>query len=90
MAKELYSFTSADGPDPRGLSHTKLEEVLASGQYPNAECREDSTNGIYSVWDGPQSRLTTAPTVETIDLSTASKEQLDVLAEMIAAKLRKG
>ena len=45
MAKRLF-VTKV-----RAESHAKLEEVLASGKYPRAECRETAEE--YSVWSEP-------------------------------------
>jgi len=50
MATKL--FETAD----RNASHKKLEEILAAGTYPKAECREEIQKGngptLYQVWDG--------------------------------------
>ncbi len=46
MTIKLFGTTNRDE------SHAKLEEVLASGEYPMACCREDLNNPTepYTVW----------------------------------------
>jgi len=43
------------GTGDRDESHRKLEEVLASGLHPLAECREDPNHAEhpFQVWSGP-------------------------------------
>jgi len=77
----------------RDESHRKLEEVLASGAYPKAECREADENGDYTVWSGPMVREPEpAPLPPTAEQIAASLDdvQLGKLADMIAARMKGG
>jgi hypothetical protein len=57
MAVKLF-----DSKD-RDESHRKLEEVLASGLHPAAECREDPNDRErpFQVWNGPHERVWNGP-----------------------------
>lgn len=53
MGKRLFATSD------RNESHTRLEEVLASGDHPSAHCREDpnDSDGLcYSVWSDTSDR----------------------------------
>lgn len=87
MSTRLFSTKDRDE------SHRKLEEVLASGDYPRAECREADEEGNYTVWDGPHQKVAEEPppppTVESV-VAGLNEEQLDRLADLIAKKMKGG
>lgn len=65
--------------DDRDRAHARLAEVLASGDYPRAECRENHNAELpYEVWDSPEYK---APGV------TPAAADEDSLLERLAAKL---
>lgn len=83
MATKLFSTTDRDG------SHAKLEEILATGQHPRAECREDPNDPEpYSVWDDSAAPFTKPPDPPAPAEPELSEAMLDRLADKIAAKLR--
>lgn len=44
-----------DRYDDRDRAHTRLVELLASGDHPRAECRENHNSDLpYEVWDSPE------------------------------------
>lgn len=72
--KLLHTFTVRDE------SHKKLEEVLAGGKFPRAECRENHSAGEYTVWDGPADPYVRPPEEPKAD-------PLDDLAEKLADRV---
>jgi hypothetical protein len=83
MAERL--FQTAD----RDASHKTLEDLLAVGKYPLAECRVEPALGaeMYTVWSGP----TEKPPVElrvAEEIAALSPAYLERLADLIAKKLK--
>lgn len=91
MAKLIFKTKDRDE------SHKMLESVIASGEAPKAECREDhnAEGGLFfQVWDGPEVRIqeerapvSAAPEVV---MSNLSQNDLESLADLIAKKLTGG
>jgi hypothetical protein len=71
----------------RDESHRKLEEVLAGGLHPLAECREDhSQEDPYEVWDGQRDVPATPPPTPSSPATTLvlDQEAMEQLAELVA------
>lgn len=85
----------------RNEAHKKLEELLAEGKYPNAECREEIENGngktLYQVWDGSDEAdyLAKRPAPKPVELApevqrkfVLSDEDVSRIADAILAKTK--
>lgn len=94
MAKKLFEV------DDRNESHKLLAKVLAKGDCPNAECREEIENGngktLYQVWDGSDEAedLAKRPAPAPVELApevkrlTLSDEDVNRIADAILAKTK--
>lgn len=72
----------------RDESHLTLEKVLATGEYPQAECREDYNDPEpYQVWSAPIVREPAPPSPPPPPTPDLSDEILDKLAEKLLAKM---
>ena len=80
----LNAFASA------AESHEALDEVLAAGTHPAAECRVNPNTELpYEVWDGPDPWVApppSPPAAHTADTDTL----LDALAERLLARMKEG
>lgn len=83
MATRLFATTD------RNASHAKLEEVLATGQHPKAECREDSNSEEpYEVWDAADVKPDAPPTPAD-QLAALPKDMVTAIAEKVVELLEK-
>lgn len=82
----------------RDESHKLLEQVLATGVHPRAECREADGNGFYSVWSGPMDSDGQVSPVSPVALASTAildptrmhPADLAALADAVAARLKGG
>ena len=87
MAEKLFQTKDRDE------SHGKLEQVLAEGEHPRAECRERDEDGYYTVWSGPQNDGVSLPLVPVSAGTVPPRlhpEDLSALADMIVARMKAG
>lgn len=76
----------------RDECHRQLEEILAKGEYPKAECREADEKGNHTIWSGPQRDGGEADPVTVTEnlIAQMDEAQLAKLEEFLATRRKAG